>query len=166
MFRATLLVVVLMLVPIWYGCAGTKSDRASDSYEYSADIGMATDFDTMDKTRRLLSRFQYQLIREERTADEFYFETGWKDRQPFADEREVGIVAARTRIIIRARPRGRVGTGLAKLNRIRFFAENEVLFGGTGEWMRAPMSGMLTAYLKELVNDFKTEFRAGIRKFE
>ncbi len=161
--------IFLMLYTATFGlnCAGTRTDEgdAFGKFDYVEEIGVATDFDTADKTRRILSRLNFILVREERSVNEFYFETQWKDRHPFEDEREAGVVAARTRIIIRTRPKTATGFGGAKLNRIRLFAENEVQYASSHEWQRAAITPMLKEYLDDIVERIKIEFRSGMRKF-
>ncbi|MFQ5605389.1 MAG: hypothetical protein ACE5HS_19145 [bacterium] len=140
-------------------CAASRT--ASSVGQYTTEVGLATEFDAVDKTRRLLDRHHYELFREENDASGIYFETRWKERQPFEDELFLGITAARTRLIIRARPKSRFGTGMSVNYRIKFFAENEVLTQAAGEWTREPLSTELKNYLKMIANEFKTEFKTG-----
>ncbi len=166
MRKITVFLLLLYAGGLSLNCAGTRSEGNSfGKFEYVEEIGVATDFDTADKTRRILSRLNFVLVREERSTNEFYFETQWKDRHPFEDEREAGVVAARTRIIIRTRPKTATGFGGAKLNRIRLFAENEVQYASSHEWRRAVITPMLKDYLDDIVERIKIEFRSGMRKF-
>ena len=147
------------------GCAG--SSGRSKSTDYKADLGVATDFDALDKTRRILmSRFHYEIVREEHSAGSFYFETRWKERPLFEDELELGVVSARTRVIISTRPRARYGSGLAQPNPIRMLGESQFILEGGGEWVKIPITDAARKYMKNIANEFKTEFKAvGLRKF-
>ena len=146
-------------------CAGSRSK--SNVGDYSIEVGVATPFDATDKTRRLLDRHHYELIREENSASGIYLETRWKERQPFEDEKELGIMGGRTRIIIRAQPRSRYGSGMQVSYRMFFVAENEALLPANGgEWRRTAMTKMLKNHIKMIANEFKSEFRTGgMRRF-
>ncbi|MFQ5750705.1 MAG: hypothetical protein ACE5HI_01800 [bacterium] len=151
--------LIIYLTFSLFMCAGNRSK--SNFGEYSTDVGLATEFDAVDKTRRLLDRHHYELFREENDASGIYFETRWKERKPFDDERIMGIVSGRSRLIIRGQPKTRFGSGMAVSYRIKFFAESEVLSPTTGKWTREPMSDMLKNYLKMIADEFKTEFKTG-----
>lgn len=154
----------LLVLLVLTSCAGSGGTKSKD---YRADLGVATDFDALDKTRRILmSRFHYEIVREEHSSGSFYFETRWKERPLFEDERELGVISARTRLIISTRPRARYGSGMAQSNSIRMLGESQFILEGGGEWIKIPMTDAARNYMKTIANEFKTEFKAGgLRKF-
>lgn len=164
--RIILLSVTLpTLALLSVGCGSRSADvSGSRTSTYSADLGTATAYDFRDKTGRLLARYQFSVYRFEETTDLIYLETEWKNRYPFDDEIDQGIVEARTRLIIQARPRIQTPTG-SDLNTVKLVAENLVRFQNSAQWQRVPMSKQLRAYLKRFVDELQTEFRTGFRKF-
>jgi len=155
---------LLLALSAWQ-CAGS-SGGGDVNNEFVMDLGVATNYDAVDKTRRLFDRYQYDMVREEQSADSYYFESRWKVRAPLADEQKLGIIAAQTRIIVRAKPRTRYGTGMAPNMTLKFYGETEVQFGGSQQWTRIPITNMQKKFLKDIANGFKLEFEAGgLRKY-
>jgi len=146
------------------GCAGTAGKERMSQVVYTADLGIATSFDFRDKTERFLSKYQYQIQRYEEFGDRLYIETIWKDRIPFEDEQELGIVEARSRFILQAVPRVRTGAG-TKLNRVQFTGQNQLRFQGSDVWAAGPLTKMSRAYFSKCADDLRTEFRSGIRRY-
>lgn len=166
MKRFSCCTILLFLLPFFIGCAGSASgDKTEPSNGFSTDVGTATEFDFYQKTRRILDRYQYEIIRQEESVDMLYVETRWNDRIPLEDEQAIEIVQARTRVIVQARPRTRGGTGSSRVYKVHFIAENEVLFINNDEWVRVPLTPQCRAYLAKFADDLQTEFRTGIRKF-
>lgn len=164
MLKTSYLLSIILALVILLSCSSSMK-KESLSTDYSANLGTATSYDFKEKTQRLLMRYQYELVRFEETSDQIYYETEWKNRTPFDDELELGIVEGRTRFTINAHPRGRIGVGGADLNVVRLFGENMVRYEGSDEWLRVPMSKMLRAYFNKFAEELKLEFRTGIRKF-
>jgi hypothetical protein len=145
----------VLLIVLSTGCAGSGSGKSgTDGKSYSAQIGIAYQDEFWPVTRRVvLDRYQYQVTREEESPRQLYFETAWKERSVFADEVEMGITAAQTRIILRANAR-HIGQ-----YKIQFYAENEYQYAASGEWRSGPMSKELKHYLSEIAGRLKHEFR-------
>ncbi len=159
----TVCVMMLFVSLHLCGCASSRSEDEVAA-RYTANLGTATLYDFSLKTRQILDRYQFQVVRYESTTDLTHFETGWKPRFPFSDEIERGIEEARTRIFIQASPRGR-SAGASDLSVVRMEAENQVRLRGSQEWHHAPMSKMLREYLREFSDDLATELRTGLRRF-
>lgn len=160
----TLLLGVFMAA----GCAGSSSGNKANipsPNNYTTEVGVATDFDFKEKTRRILDKYQYEIVRFEESSDMIYFETRWKDRYPFEDEDQLGISQARSRFILEARPRTRGIRGSVKVFRITVIAENEALYLGSEEWQHVPMTSSYKKYVKRFAEDLRSEFRSGIRRF-
>jgi hypothetical protein len=164
--RSTVLILIaISLMFVVGGCsAAGSSDRDVRPDLYTANLGTATQLDFREKTRRMLDRYQFQVIRFEQTTDATFFETEWKLRYPFEDELQQSVEEARTRLIITATPRTRTPMG-SDLHTVRFEAENQVRYRDARDWHYIQMSDMLKAYLKEFCDKLSTEFRAGIRRY-
>jgi len=169
MLKSFLSVELCFLIPILIGCAGSGSSSRSggdSSSSYIANVGTATSYDVRDKTQRLIYKHHYVVFRAEESQDMIYFETEWKDRAPFQDEEEGGILEARTRFILEARPRIRAEVaGSSDLNNVRLIFENLVLRESSPEWIYLPMTAMCKSYVRRIADDLIIDFRTGFRKF-
>ncbi len=145
------------------GCAGSSSMDGTPR-AFRSNLGTATLYDFNQKTRAILAKYQFVVVRFESTTDLTFYETEWKPRYPFQDEIDQGIEEARTRITIQATPRTRAAMG-SDLNTVRFEAENQVRFRNGMDWHFVEMSDMLKAYLREVADDLATEFRSNIRRY-
>ncbi|MCI0693395.1 hypothetical protein L0337_15495 [candidate division KSB1 bacterium] len=155
-----------LLIPFLIDCAGSSSGGSTPSHTYIANVGTATSFDVNEKTRRLIDKHQYVVFRYEQSQDMIYFETEWKERAPFQDEQDSGILQARTRFILEARPRIRVEVaGSSDLNNVRLIFENMVLFESSPDWQYVPMTAMCKSYVRRIADDLNTDFRTGFRRF-
>lgn len=165
MYRRFLIFAVTVLIPfVFAGCAGSASSGDGSARAFRANLGTATLYDFNQKTRAILNKYRFIVVRHESTTDLTFYETEWKSRYPFQDELDEGIEQARTRITIQATPRTRAAIG-GDLNTVRFEAENQVFLRGTVDWRYVEMSDMLKAFLREVSDDLATEFRAGIRRY-
>lgn len=161
--------VVMMLI---CGCASgggavtSEEPRPSDEAAiFSQDVGLATLADLRRLTNRILERYQYQIERFDEGAYTFV-DTRWKDRPIFADEAAIGVMAARTRILIRTRLRSRATTQILAVHRITLSAENMVRTTRDGKWQFGVMTAEFKDYASRIAHQFETEFRAGIRRDE
>jgi hypothetical protein len=145
-------------------CAGSKSTTSNSTYD--ADVGTATSLDVKDKGTSFLDRQQYQVLRQEETTELIYMETHWRFRSPFEDEVELGVEEARTRIFLRATPRGMRQQGIfSDISSVKLTAENQVRYRGETTWRDAHITPKLRSYLRKLSDDLSIAFRTGIRKF-
>lgn len=154
----------LSLIWITAGCAGSSSGGLSATTFYS-DLGLTTSVVLSEQAERILIRkHHYQIQIFDQSMDRSYFETAWKDRLLFDDEREAGVIQAKSRIILegRARLRASVGSTL----RVKFRGENQLLYQTTGNWETgSEIMPLCKEYFKEIANDLKTEFSTRIREF-
>jgi len=152
---------VLVFLAACSGSGGTTSNST-----YDADIGTATSLDVKEKGTLFLDRQQYQVLRQEETTELIYMETHWRFRSPLEDEIELGVEEARTRIFLRATPRGMRQQGLfSDISSVKLTAENQVRYRGETAWRDAHMTPKLRSYLRKLSDDLSIVFRTGIRKF-
>ncbi|MCI0693394.1 hypothetical protein L0337_15490 [candidate division KSB1 bacterium] len=152
---------LILFLLFFLGCASSASrEKAPSASDYVAKRIEPTKGEDFFIASQLIlsSRFQYEIARTEETSQELYLETSWKNRYPFEDEIASGVVQARSRIILRARP-SYIGPAdpAAQLYNLDFHAENEVLLESKDEWLRLPMSKMLRQYFDRIVGDLKTE---------
>lgn len=108
------------------------------------------------------NHYLVQLIDE--SLDRSYLETAWKDRLPFEDEQEAGVVQAKSRIILEGRSRMRA-TGSATL-KVKFKGENQLLYQNGLNWETGvEITPMCREYFKNLAGELKTEFSTRVREF-
>ena len=158
-----LLLAASFSLVIFYGCAGSSSGKKENN-TYLAKLGATYSRDFEKKSIILLNKYQYIVYRNEQGGAEKYIETEWKNRYPFADEEEKGVIAVKSRIILRSRPRF-AGTD-QELNRVEFFAETLVQLKGNPEWQRLPLTEMCRKYFKKFADDAKLGFNTrGDRNF-
>ena len=136
-------------------CSSTISNGSStDLNQYSASLGVSYRAEFSGVIRVIIeNKHQYVIIRQEETARDVYIETDWKERNIFEDEQEKDIVAARTRLIFRARPRH------AGQYTIHMFADNEVIIKGMGSWQLGSFSPMLQASLNDISKELRLEYK-------
>lgn len=104
-------------------------------------------------------------MRPQESSTRLYFETEWEDRAPFEDERERGIEAAQTRVIVIARPRAGANRGSATLARVHVRMETEVRTGAEPGWRWRPPSASAQAFAEEPASDLATKPNTGPRTF-
>ena len=157
--------LIFFLPLLLLGCAASSSGSKSASIKYVTDLGTATAFDFQEKSQRALNKYQYVVERYEEYGNILYWETQWKDREVFEDEQTSGIIEAKSRIILEARPFTRSSAGATKLNKVELAGENLVMFEDTQTWVSVPMSPMCKAHFKRFADDLRTEFRTGFRRY-
>ncbi|GEM_PF-668858 len=166
MRRLFICILATFLIFSW-GCSSTrtKGERSNPS-RYSKRIGNVTAIDFYEKTLKLLqNRYQYNIIRREQTENEIYIETNYLYRSPFEDERRMGIVSARTRIIIRALPRTQYMAPGATEWVVRMTGESQVQVQGSEEWVTMPMTDQAYKYFEKIRSRIKLEYDTGIQKY-
>ena len=97
----------------------------------------------------------FSIQRRDQLYATVYYETAWRERDPFPAEEMAGVTEARSRLIIRG-PRVSGGRYRAILE-----AENEVRTDSLPEWHTAPLTVDFRAWIAEIERDFTQhlEFR-------
>lgn len=146
------------------GCS-SFSAGGSEYRNVVAEAGEGSLYDVNLMTLRIFNRFQYEPVRQEESPQMISYFSNWKYRIPFDDELSLGIIEARTRIIVRARLR-RVPnmTGGYKMYQVKVEAENWVLFADTDVWTATPNSVDYVKYVRGFARDLETELRMTIYK--
>ena len=147
--------LILLLIFISTGCAGSGSGKnGAGGKSYSSQIGISYRAEIFGIIEHiLLNKYRYQVSRQEESPRQIYFETTWKERSLFADEVEMRIMAAQTRIILRATAR-HIGQ-----YKIQLFAENEIQYEESKKWHSGLMSKELKQYFDRIAGDLRHEFK-------
>ncbi|MCH8327029.1 MAG: hypothetical protein IID15_00710, partial [Candidatus Marinimicrobia bacterium] len=123
-------------------------------------------FTVAEKTLRILDRYHYGTVRQESSQQLVYYQTAWRYRLPFDDELEKGVIEARTRLTIRARPRRAAAmAGASNTYAVKMLAENMVQMADTGKWTRMPNSKAYKAYIREIAKTLENELKMSLGVF-
>jgi hypothetical protein len=99
--RCSLWVLIALAVA---GCASSGGGGGSgEETDFTHSLGRVSYAVLNQGLDRILPRYQYAVRRREEQFSNFYIETDWKVREPFADEQAEGYTAARTRLVIQGR---------------------------------------------------------------
>jgi hypothetical protein len=131
------------------------------SKEVRENLGRTTDNDILIKVPNLFNRHNFQIYRHEETLDGITFESEWKERSVFDDERALGVERARNKIYVSSRPATARATNL---HRVWFEGINEVFIQGSDRWTDTLMTDMAEKYLNDLVQDYKDDLAVGVRR--
>ena len=158
------LTLVAACAALW-GCAAGGS-RTETYKDITWRAGEGSMFIVNEKTLRILNRYSYETVRREESQQLVYYQTSWKYRNPFDDELEKGVIEARTRLTVKARPR-RTATmaGASNMYAVQVVAENMVQMADTGEWTRMPNSEAYKAYIRDIAKTLENELRMSIGIF-
>jgi len=138
------------------GCAsGGGGPGIQDPSLFRRDMGRATYLDIREGVDKILTKYGFNVWRFQENFSSLYFETDWLMREPYPEERDLGVERARSRIILEGRRSG-------DLFRLRFSAENEVWL--RGEWQRIALNDQWRKKLQRLVSDLEMEIRSGVQK--
>lgn len=141
------------------GCTGGMNDphRTPQNAVYRERAGLVTESDLFTRLPRVLARHGYLIEGGNHHGGRILFETQWKQRAPFEDERAEGYEAARTRVRFRATWDGRLYV-------LQMEVENVLLTAG-GAWVRGRMTEMFDSYAHAIASDVRLEIASGIRRY-
>lgn len=152
--------IVSILVIGLFGCAGISSDVYTD---LRVTAGEATLGIIPGKVQRIIDINLFEIIRFEDTPASILWETAWKARTPFGDERAQGIVEAQTKLFIMSRQKS--GGGSGALYRVSITAQNMVRLGPAEEWIRIPNTKEFKSYIRGIAYELKSELDMTQRVF-
>lgn len=144
------------------GCA-TGAGGSDDDGLLQRNVGMATQFDLTEKTMLVVRQNQFLIEREEYDGI-FYVETRWRDRQPFADERALGLDAAQSRLIVRGQPRAAT-TPDGQFYSVTVIVENRVSARDGEGWRTNVSTRQFREYAQRITEDLRRELEIGVRRF-
>lgn len=133
------------------------------SAEVTHEVGVASLADFQRGVPAVLRRRGYEIIRTD-GPPALYVETDWQMRQPFVDEAERGVTHARTRILIRGRARGEIGTA-ETLYAVQMTVESWAMVIGQEGWTRVPASPQLAEFARALSRELGMEMDVGARRY-
>ncbi|MEE9161410.1 MAG: hypothetical protein V3U35_00430 [Candidatus Neomarinimicrobiota bacterium] len=134
-------------------CAAPGGGNGSSAYrDLRINLGQVSTSTIENRTYWVIQRHAYTLDRQELSPSRVYLETAWLVRQPFADERALGVLGAETRLIIEAGP-------LRGLRRtVWLVAENMVHMQVEGGMQRLANTSQFRQYIEALARDLRDEY--------
>jgi hypothetical protein len=139
---------------------------------FRQDVGNANRIDAYDLSVRIVDRFQYEVLREDTTANVLRIETHWQEREPFDDEAALGVTAAETRLVIDGRYRGvRDAGGVEGAAApeghfaLRLAVDNRVRTADSSGWNESLSTQMFRDYAGRIAQDFQDDLsNIGVRR--
>lgn len=148
------------VVVVLSGCgAAMQGGAAGEDAVFRMDLGRATPNDIARDTRKIFTRFHYEIERSNETAHATFFESRWRRRYPLEDEIAMDIAEVQTRVTIRASAM-QSGTGLA---RVEFIGETLVRMAEESDYRRNVITEQARQQFERMTRALKTEFDTGIR---
>jgi hypothetical protein len=158
--KSILSIIILLLV---FGCS-TGKETVNRTNVYSTNVGTGHPANINTNVNQIFSRFNYEVFRSYSEDSEIYYESSWKSRDRFDDEILLGYDDVRSRIIIRARPRGRDLPGSLALFSVNYTVENEARSGSL-EWTPVQLSPEARDYFREMSLELKALLDSGFRTY-
>lgn len=152
--------LLLSLLAATLGCASSGRGTAI----FRRDVGTATMNDALMIGQQIIGRYGYDVQNAD-TLREIRVLTHWKQRRPFADELELGIENAETRMLIVGRPRAinQMGSFYA----MNVTIENRVRTPADTDWNESRNTPMFRAWADELANEYKRLItNIGVRRYD
>lgn len=151
----------MALMGLFVGCAGSSPDQYRD---LRVAAGEANGPAIPQVVQRVIDDNLFEIFRFEESPVSIVWETGWKSRIPFDDEKAQGIMEAQTRLIITSRPKS--GGGTSAIYRVSITAQNMVRIRDTDGWIRVPNTKQYSAYIRGIAYSLKSEFDMTQRVFD
>lgn len=155
------LIISILYIGLFLGCAGVSPDQYRDLRVSAGEANLGL---IPQKVQRILDYNLFEIIRLEESPASIIWETAWKGRAPFNDERAQGIVEAQTKLIIMTRQK--TGSGSQALHRVHITAQNMVRFGSEEDWIRIPNTREYSSYIRKIAYDLKSELDMTQRVFD
>jgi hypothetical protein len=141
--------------------AGTACGSTGGPRLYQKEVGLATRLDLERVATLNILRFHYEVA-EHDSIPFLRWETHWRPRRPFADEQELGITNAETRLVITGRSRSESESSTYAT---RVIVENRVRVAGDVDWNPNVNTPLFIAYADSISEEFRKEFaNIGIRR--
>jgi hypothetical protein len=150
-----------MVAAAMAACASRGGGEASRA-SFQRNLGTASLPDAMERVPRVLRLFNYEINREETTPN-ITIETHWRERVPFVDEQNQGIVKAENRVLVSGRVRA--ATQFGNIYTLDLAIDNRVRMGENPDWVETSATPMYRAYADSLVKHIQRELTIGVRKY-
>ncbi|MFC1492487.1 hypothetical protein ACFL6O_00890 [candidate division KSB1 bacterium] len=153
--------VIILGLLFTYCSGGTTKSRVG----FQKSMGDHLRNDIIEQCNNLATKHGFDIERlegaEATDGGDIYIETRWKDRVPFEEEKAEGIVAARTKIILRARPTQKAlnFTSGQRMYRVTYVMEHEFMVGLDREWIKRPFCPKLEDYCRRIYDEYKSQLR-------
>lgn len=134
----------------------TGSEYGPADERLRVPIGHVTPIDLERKLPLTLAKHGYIIVYEERTEDIDFYETQWKVRDPFDDERELGVQVAESRLIIRVRK-------MRPNYSVMLTVESRALMEGGYGWKTVVVTPPLDRFARDLARSMRIDMAMGIR---
>ena len=146
---------LLLLAALGSGCASAHLSQGV----VTENLGHASAYDLDQAVDAILHQAGYSVQRRMENGPRIYYETDWKTRKPFYDERDRGAEVCRTRIIVEAyRQRLNVYS-------VRLRAENVARKRDADEWAPILTTSKFREHVDELASDITMRTDAGVRVY-
>ena len=119
------------------------------------NLGKASEYDILQTIPRIIRKYKFQVLHNYDTGSYHTYESEWKNRYPFEDERKIDILEGRMKIIMRTRKTQ------DKLEYVQLEVNNMVRIPDAPDWINAPMSKMVKKDLDRMITELKHEFDEG-----
>ncbi len=150
---------LLLLVVFLFYNTGCGVIGGSSTYTTRTGIGTAWLNEVHQKVPSLLEhRYGYDLFNITENPDLLLYQTDWKERILFPQEKNMGAINARTRLRVEARARGRASptnTG-ARRGPVTITIENSLEIPEEG-WISAEPTDQFNDYINGIISDLRRE---------
>lgn len=151
-----------MLVAGLLASAGCSSGSGTGSM-YRADLGTASEPDARTIVERTFHHFQYEVVRLDPPPN-FRFESNWRTRDPFVDEKLLGVLEAESRLVVTGRHRLETMGGSEFAMQIT--VENRVRRTAGEEWEESVFTDDFRDYSREIADRLAHDLRViGVRRY-
>lgn len=163
MHARTATLFLALVTVLGTSCRSMTTAQPRTQAGYQRELGVATEHDIRNSLLGVMKRTGFDIVRYN-GPPQIYAESQYRSRYPFADEQEMGITAARNRIILTAR-RVPQRTHMGDLYDVEIDIQNEVQVG-SGAWTSQVRTQEFLNYAKKLADDLEHEVRSAVRVFE
>jgi len=151
--------VLAFLIWLCLGCAsgGHLVEPETWGSVFTDRTGLVTESDLYYRLPRVLARLGYFIEEGHGDRHTLLFETNWRTREPFPEERAKGARSARTKLRFRAVWNGR----LYALN----VDVDNMIADSYGSWVRTRPVDSFLDYARELTGEIRLELATGGRRY-
>lgn len=146
---------LLLLALLTSACAGARLPPGI----VTRDLGHGSRYELDQAVDAILHQAGYSVQRRSESGSVIYYETDWKTRKPFFDERDRGADLCRTRIIVEAH-RERLNVYAVRLR-----AENAGRKREQGDWAPLVSSRKFQEHVDELASEITLRIDSGVRVY-
>ena len=156
--------VVLIFASLLAGCGGTGGkDSTTKPKMFRSNLGLAM----RDEFHQAVDKVVYGRYRYVDSGDSRDLPrrldviTDWRPRFLFDDERELGIVAVQSQVLLTAKLRPGQASSIRgeSTYKVTMRAENRVKYAEGEDWQPGPMTTQARNYFRDIVDDLMQELK-------